>query len=78
MPEETKKPEEKKEEKQEPKDNIVTTKHSVRIGGKTVKYTVTTGTMVLKEETHDKEKDAEVEKPRANFLHRLYHGWRER
>jgi carboxypeptidase C (cathepsin A) len=39
-----------KEEKPAPKDNLVVTKHKVRIGGKEVKYTVTAGTMVLKEE----------------------------
>ena len=47
MPE---KPEEKKEEKPSPKDNLVESKHSVKIGGKEIKYTVTTGTMILKEE----------------------------
>jgi carboxypeptidase C (cathepsin A) len=31
-------------------DNIVTTKHSIKLGGKTLNYTVTCGTMVLKEE----------------------------
>jgi carboxypeptidase C (cathepsin A) len=74
MAEETKKPEEKKEkeEKPTPKDNIVTTKHTVKIGGKTVKYTVTTGTMVMKEEINDKEKDAEVEKPRAQIFFTAY------
>ena len=48
MAEEKKKDEGKKDEKPAPKDNIVTTKHTVKIGGKTLKYTVTTGTMVLK------------------------------
>ena len=73
MAEEKKKDEEKKDEKAIPKDNIVTTKHSVKIGGKTLKYTVTTGTMVLKEEINDKEKDgAEVEKPRAQIFFTAY------
>ncbi|HET7144598.1 MAG TPA: hypothetical protein VFI68_11305, partial [Anaerolineales bacterium] len=67
-----KKPEEKKEEKPIPKDNLVESKHSVKIGGKTVKYTVTTGTIVLKEEILDKEKDAEVEKPRAQIFFIAY------
>ena len=73
-----KKPEVKTEEKKEkdekptPKDNLVVTKHSVKIGGKTIKYTVTTGTMVLKEEVNDKEKDAEVEKPRAQIFFTAY------
>lgn len=62
----------KDEKKDTPKDNIVTTKHSVKIGGKTIKYTVTTGTMVLKEEILDKDKDAEVEKPRAQIFFVAY------
>jgi carboxypeptidase C (cathepsin A) len=67
-----KKPEEKKEERKEenpsPKDNLVVTQHKVRIGGKEIKYTVTAGTMVLKEETPDREKEAEGEKPRAQVF----------
>ncbi len=66
------KPEVKKEEKPTPKDNLVETKHSIKIGGKVIKYTVTTGTMVLKEEVNDKEKDAEVEKPRAQIFFTAY------
>lgn len=74
MAEESKKPEEKKdkEEKPAPKDNLVESKHSVRIGGKTIKYTVITGTMVMKEEINDKEKDTEVEKPRAQIFFTAY------
>jgi len=76
MATEPKRPEEKKDEKKEekptPKDNIVETKHSIKIGGKIVKYTVTTGTMVMKEEVNDKEKDAEVEKPRAQIFFTAY------
>ena len=73
-PEEKKdeKKEEKKEEKPTPKDNLVESKHSVRIGGRTIKYTVTTGTMVLKEEITDKDKDAEIEKPRAQIFFVAY------
>lgn len=66
------KPEEKKEEKPTPKDNLVTTKHSIKIGGQTLKYTVTTGTMILKEEVLDKDKDAEVDKPRAQIFFVAY------
>jgi len=69
---EEKKPEEKKEEKPTPKDNLVVTKHSVKIGGKEIKYTVTAGTIVLKEETADREKDAEGEKPRAQVFFVAY------
>ncbi len=67
MPEIT---EEKKEERPTPKDNLVESKHSVKIGGKEIKYTVTTGTMILKEEVTDK--DAEVEKPRAQIFFIAY------
>ena len=65
---------EQKEEKKEVKvvDNLVKTKHSVRIGGKTIKYTVTAGTMILKEETGDREKEAEGEKPRAQIFFIAY------
>lgn len=52
---EPKKPEEKKDEKPTPKDNLVEFHHSSTIGGKELKYTVTTGTMVLKEETADRQ-----------------------
>src|SRR5215510_9291527 len=73
-----KKPEEKpalsKAEGKEVKalDNFVTSKHSVRIGGKTIRYTVTAGTMILKEETADREKEAEGEKPRAQIFFIAY------
>lgn len=69
---ELKKPEEKKDEKPAPKDNLVESKHSVKIGGREVKYTVTTGTMVLKEEIVDKEKDTDVEKARAQIFFIAY------
>ncbi|MBV6403154.1 MAG: hypothetical protein CNIPEHKO_03485 [Anaerolineales bacterium] len=66
------KKEEKKEEKPKAVDNLVTSKHSVKIGGKIIKYTVTTGTMVMKEETADREKEAEGEKPRAQVFFVAY------
>jgi len=76
MVEEPKKEEEKKAEKKEekpaPKDNLVETHHSVTIGGKEIKYTVTTGTMILKEETPDREKDTEGAKPRAQVFFVAY------
>ncbi len=71
-----KKPEEKKEEKKEaqPKaeDKLVVSKHSIKIKGKEIKYTVTAGTMVLKEETADREKEAEGEKPKAQVFFVAY------
>lgn len=66
------KSEEKKEDKPTPKDNLVQTRHSVVIGGQEVKYTVTAGTMVMKEETVDREKEAEGEKPRAQVFFVAY------
>lgn len=66
MPEEeAKKLEEKKEEKPTPKDNLVITKHKITVGGQEIAYTATAGTMILKEETADREKEAEGEKPKA-------------
>ena len=44
-------------------DNIVSTKHSLRLRGKEIKYTATVGTMVLKEEV-----DKEGHKPRAEMF----------
>lgn len=64
--------EEKKEEKPKAEDKLVVSKHSVRIKGKAIKYTVTTGTMVLKEETTDREKEAEGEKARAQIFFIAY------
>ncbi len=74
MSEEEKKSEEKKpeEKKPEPKDNLSETKHSLVIGGKEIKYTVTAGTMVMKEETPDREKESEGEKAKAAFFFVAY------
>src|SRR6185436_12727790 len=73
---EEKKPEEKKEEKKEEKpkaeDKLVVSKHSIKIKSREIKYTVTAGTMVLKEETADREKEAEGEKPRAQVFFIAY------
>ncbi len=75
-PEEPKKPDEKKEEEKKekptPKDNLVTTQHTVTIGGKEIKYTVTAGTMVMKEETADRSKESEGEKARAQIFFIAY------
>ncbi len=50
-----KKEEPEKNSKEPPKDNIVETKHSIKIGEKTIKYTVHTGTIVLKHEEDEKD-----------------------
>jgi carboxypeptidase C (cathepsin A) len=60
------------EKKPEPKDNLVETKHTVVIAGREIKYTVTAGTIVLKEETPDREKESEGEKPKAAFFFVAY------
>jgi carboxypeptidase C (cathepsin A) len=60
------------EKKPEPKDNLIETKHRFVLDGKEIKYTVTAGTMVLKEETHDREKESEGEKPKAVFFFVAY------
>ncbi|MCA9921359.1 MAG: hypothetical protein KC421_03250, partial [Anaerolineales bacterium] len=57
--------------KVKPKDNLVETKHSVTINGQVVNYTVTTGTIVLKEET-EKDGKAEGETPKATFFFVAY------
>jgi len=54
-----------------PKDVLVETKHSLTIDGQEITYTVTCGTMVLKEEAEkkgEKEGESEGEKPRASIF----------
>ncbi len=66
---------EEKEKKPEPQDQIVETKHSITLGGQTINYTVTTGTMVLKEEAEkkgDKGGESEGEKPKASVFFVAY------
>ncbi len=58
-----------------PKDVLVETKHSLIIDGREVHYTVTCGTMVLKEEAEkkgEKEGESEGEKPRASIFFVAY------
>ena len=50
-----------------PIDKIVVTKHKARINGETFAYTVTCGTVVLKEDT-EKDGNREAEKPRASIF----------
>ena len=54
-----------------PTDNIVVTKHKARINGETIAYTVTCGTVVLKEDT-EKDGNREAEKPRASIFFMAY------
>ncbi len=58
-----------------PHDQIVEAQHTVTIGGHEISYTVTTGTLVLKEETEkkgDKEGESEGEKPKAAIFFVAY------
>ena len=59
--------EEKKDKKPVPKDQVSMTKHTVIIGEKELKYTVTTGTMVMKEEDEE-----EGVKPKASIFYIAY------
>ena len=68
-----KKPEETKTA--EPQDQIVETKHSITLGGQEIKYTVTCGTIVLKEESEkkgDQVGESEGEKPKASVFFVAY------
>ena len=53
----------------EPIDRIVETEHRVTIGGREIRYSVTTGTLVLREESEKKgEGESEGEKARATVF----------
>lgn len=54
-----------------PEDNIVQTHHTLTIGGKSLNYTATTGTIILKEES-EKEDKAEGEKAKASIFFVAY------
>ncbi|HET9326027.1 MAG TPA: peptidase S10 [Candidatus Eisenbacteria bacterium] len=59
----------------QPVDHIVVTHHRATIGGRMIAYTVTTGTLVLKEESEKKgeqEGEAEGEKPKAQVFFIAY------
>ena len=63
------------ESKPTPADQMVEVQHTVTIDGKEIAYTVTTGTLVLKEEsekTGDKAGEAEGEKPKASIFFVAY------
>jgi carboxypeptidase C (cathepsin A) len=58
-----------------PADQIVTTHHTIRIGRREIAYTVTTGTMVLREEseaTGERDGESEGDKPRASVFFVAY------
>lgn len=51
--------------KSTPRDNLVVTQHTTTIKGRSIRYTATTGTIVLKEEAQKGEKDGESEGEKA-------------
>ncbi len=76
MPETSSQPEKTTpESKLVPQDQIVESKHTIQLGGQAVAYTVTAGTIVLKEEAEKKGEgagEAEGEKPKATFFFTAY------
>jgi carboxypeptidase C (cathepsin A) len=65
----------KQESQPTPQDQIVEAQHTVTIGGQAISYTVTTGTLVLKEEREkvgDKAGEFEGEKPKASIFFVAY------
>lgn len=63
------------EQKPEPQDQLIETKHSITLGGQEIKYTVTCGTIVLKEEAEkkgDQAGESEGEKARASIFFIAY------
>lgn len=64
--------EKKDEPKNEPVDQLVETSHAITIAGESISYSVTTGTLVMKEETTDRDKETEKIKPKAAFFFTAY------
>jgi carboxypeptidase C (cathepsin A) len=60
------------EPKPEPVDQLVETHHSISMAGKKIDYTVTTGILILKEETADRDRESENAKPKAAFFFAAY------
>ncbi|MEP7027452.1 MAG: peptidase S10 [Candidatus Eisenbacteria bacterium] len=60
--------------KPEPTDQIVTSEHNVSLGGKRIEYTVTTGTIVLREEVEKKDAEgaSDGHKPKASVFFTAY------
>src|SRR5581483_2903938 len=71
MTDETKNESKSQETKPELQDNLVTVQHSITLNGETIPYTVTTGTLVFKEES-EKDGTFEGEKARATFFFVAY------
>ena len=56
--------EQEKNQQEQPEDKIVQTEHKVMVGGEEIEYTVTTGTMILREE-EEEDGEAKGEKAKA-------------
>lgn len=72
MSEKEDKNKEEKEKPAEPKDNLVQTQHTAVINGEEIHYTVTAGTIVLKEEPNNREKESEGYKAKAEIFFTAY------
>ena len=55
-----------------PRDRVTVTRHAVRVGGQELRYTVTAGTLVLGEESLDKDGKSEGCQPRAEMFFTAY------
>ena len=60
------------QKKETPQDHLVETQHSIVINGEEIHYTVTTGTIVLKEEGTPREEKEEGYKPKAQIFFIAY------
>ncbi len=72
MPEDENAKNNEKDSAEEPQDNLVATRHSVIINGEEVRYTVTTGTIVLREEPDSREEESKGYKPKAEIFFIAY------
>ena len=54
------------------KDELVATEHRLKLGKRTLDYTVTCGTLVLREDEHDKDGQRSADKPRAALFFIAY------
>lgn len=61
----------KAEEKKEPQETQVETHHKISLGGQELAYTVTTGTILLREES-ERDKESEGAKPKAAMFFTAY------
>jgi len=53
-------------------ESLVTTEHQLRLGKRTLDYSVTCGTLVLREDEHDKDGQRSADKPRAALFFIAY------